>query len=292
MPRIDAAEYPVCWSSQLMNHEGTAFQYFTHRRHSLHVDGEAVVCPTGLGSWLLNAAEHPELQYLRIVRDIMETGTRKEDRTGTGIIGKFGFQTRWNLRDGTFPLLTTKRVFWRGVVEELLWFMRGDTNAARLRSQGVHIWDGNASRSYLDSIGLNDREEDDLGPVYGFQWRHFGARYTSMHDDYTGQGIDQLAHVISTIKSNPTDRRIIMTAWNVSRVFCHSTSLHFFSLAQMCVAACRSHKNGIATLPHVRLQLNPSYLFPTCPLFPGSANFGWTRNDKSFHAACTFLHAP
>jgi hypothetical protein len=275
-----------------MNHEGTAFQYFTHRRHSLHVDGEAVVCPTGLGSWLLNAAEHPELQYLRIVRDIMETGTRKEDRTGTGIIGKFGFQTRWDLRDGTFPLLTTKRVFWRGVVEELLWFMRGDTNAARLRAQGVHIWDGNASRSYLDSIGLNDREEDDLGPVYGFQWRHFGATYTSMHDDYTGQGMDQLAHVISTIKSNPTDRRIIMTAWNVSRVFCHSTSLHFFSLAQMYVAACRSQKNGIAILPHVCLQLNPPYLYPTCPLFPGSANFGWTRNDKSFHAACTFLRAP
>jgi hypothetical protein len=275
-----------------MNHEGTAFQYFTHRRHSLHVDGEAVVCPTGLGSWLLNAAEHPELQYLRIVRDIMETGTRKEDRTGTGIIGKFGFQTRWDLRDGTFPLLTTKRVFWRGVVEELLWFMRGDTNAARLRAQGVHIWDGNASRSYLDSIGLNDREEDDLGPVYGFQWRHFGATYTSMHDDYTGQGMDQLAHVISTIKSNPTDRRIIMTAWNVSRVFCHSISLHFFSLAQMYVAACGSQKNGIATLPHVCFQLNLPYLYPTCPLFPGSANFGWTRNDKSFHAACTFLQAP
>jgi thymidylate synthase len=114
--------------------------------------------------------------------------------------------------------LTTKRVFWRGVVEELLWFMRGDTNASRLRAQGVHIWDGNASRSYLDSIGLNEREEDDLGPVYGFQWRHFGAAYTSMHENYTGQGIDQLAQVISTIKSNPTDRRIIMTAWNVSNI--------------------------------------------------------------------------
>jgi thymidylate synthase len=228
MPRIDTAVFPLCWSSELMQHEGMTYQYISYRHHSLYVDGEAVACPSGLGSWLLSADEHAELQYLRIVRDIMESGVHKADRTGTGIIGKFGYQTRWNLRDGTFPLLTTKRVFWRGVVEELLWFLRGDTNAAHLRAQGVHIWDGNASRSYLDSIGLNDREEDDLGPVYGFQWRHFGAAYSSMHADYTGQGIDQLTQVISTIRSNPTDRRIIMTAWNVSRISC--STLPFSSL--------------------------------------------------------------
>ena len=148
MPRIDTDAYPVCWTSELMRHDGMTFQYISHRRRSLLVDGEPVVCPPGLGSWLSSADEHSEMQYLRIVRDIMETGVHKADRTGTGIIGKFGYQTRWDLRDGTFPLLTTKRVFWRGVVEELRWFMRGDTNAARLREQGVHIWDGNASRSY------------------------------------------------------------------------------------------------------------------------------------------------
>jgi thymidylate synthase len=291
MPHIDAAEYPVCWSSELMHHEGMSFQYLSRRRHSLHVDGEAVVCPTGLGSWLLSAAEHPELQYLRIVRDIMETGTLKEDRTGTGIIGKFGFQTRWNLRDGTFPLLTTKRVFWRGVVEELLWFMRGDTNAARLRAEGVHIWDGNASRSYLDSIGLNDRAEDDLGPVYGFQWRHFGAAYTSMHEDYTGQGIDQLAHVISTIKSNPTDRRIIMTAWNVSRIFSRNTLLLLFSL-RIVLQPADLKKMALPPCHMYVIRSIPSHLvicFRPYVLFPGFANFGWTLNEKSFHAACKFL---
>jgi dihydrofolate reductase/thymidylate synthase len=254
MPHIDTAAYPVYWSSELMHHDGMAFQYISHRRRTLHVEGEPVACPPGLGSWLSSADEHAEMQYLRIVRDIMETGVHKADRTGTGIIGKFGYQTRWDLRDGMFPLLTTKRVFWRGVVEELLWFMRGDTNAARLRAQGVHIWDGNASRSYLDSIGLTQREEDDLGPVYGFQWRHFGATYRSMHDDYAGQGIDQLAQVISTIKSNPTDRRIIMTAWNVSRIASKDLqcpAAHPFS-DELFVTARRSEKNGAAALPHVR----------------------------------------
>lgn len=78
----------------------------------------------------------------------------------------------------------------------------------------MRIWDGNASRAYFDSIGLGHREEGDLGPVYGFQWRHFGAEYVNCHTDYTGQGVDQLAEVIDKIKNNPYDRRIIMTAWN------------------------------------------------------------------------------
>ena len=306
MPRIDTAVFPVCASSELMQHDGLTFQYISHRRHDLHVDGEAVACPPGLGSWLLSADEHAELQYLRIVRDIMDNGVRKADRTGTGIIGKFGYQTRWNLRDGIFPLLTTKRVFWRGVVEELLWFMRGDTNAARLRAQGVHIWDGNASRSYLDSIGLTQREEDDLGPVYGFQWRHFGAAYTTMHDNYSGQGIDQLAQVISTIKSNPTDRRIIMTAWNVSHSAFNASPC--LSLPTLLSAACGSEENGVATLSHVSTSpCFPSDLFcnlkcclQVCllmdtyayfnflyALVTGSANFGLILNGKSFHAACS-----
>jgi dihydrofolate reductase/thymidylate synthase len=85
-----------------------------------------------------------------------------------------------------------------------------------LQEKGIHIWDGNASREYLDGIGLTEREEGDLGPVYGFQWRHFGAKYTDMHADYTGQGFDQLVDVIDKIKNNPDDRRIIMSAWNPS----------------------------------------------------------------------------
>src|SRR5688572_3430005 len=98
------------------------------------------------------------------------------------------------------PLLTTKRVFWRGIVEELLWFIRGSTNANDLTNRGVHIWDANGSREFLDKLGFRDREQGDLGPVYGFQWRHFGAQYKGMNENYKGEGVDQLANVIETIK--------------------------------------------------------------------------------------------
>ncbi|XP_027354787.1 bifunctional dihydrofolate reductase-thymidylate synthase isoform X3 [Abrus precatorius] len=156
---------------------------------------------------------HEEYMYLRLVQDIISEGSTRDDRTGTGTLSKFGCQTRFNLRR-SFPLLTTKKVFWRGVVEELLWFISGSTSAKALQEKGIHIWDGNASREYLDRIGLTEREEGDLGPVYGFQWRHFGAKYVNMHTDYSGQGFDQLLDVINKIKHNPDDRRIILSAWN------------------------------------------------------------------------------
>jgi len=155
-----------------------------------------------------------ELQYLNTIRHILETGARRGDRTGTGTLSVFGTQMRYSLRNGAFPLLTTKKVFYRGIAEELFWFIRGSTSAKELQDKNVRIWDGNSSREYLDSIGLKDREVGDLGPVYGFQWRHFGATYTDMHADYAGQGIDQLAQVIETLKTRPEDRRIIMCSWN------------------------------------------------------------------------------
>ncbi|KAJ4957444.1 hypothetical protein NE237_024555 [Protea cynaroides] len=156
---------------------------------------------------------HQEYLYLRLVQDIISNGNQKDDRTGTGTLSKFGCQMLFNLRK-SFPLLTTKRVFWRGVLEELLWFISGSTNAKVLQEKDIHIWDGNSSRDYLDRIGLGDREVGDLGPIYGFQWRHFGARYTNMHADYTGQGFDQLLDVIYKIKNKPDDRRIVLSAWN------------------------------------------------------------------------------
>lgn len=121
---------------------------------------------------------------------------------------------RFSLRDGTMPLLTTKRVFWKGIVEELLWFLRGCTSSKELAERGVHIWDANGSRAFLESRGLGEREEGDLGPVYGFQWRHFGATYRTMHDSYEGEGIDQLAEVVELLRRDPTSRRILMSAWN------------------------------------------------------------------------------
>jgi len=155
-----------------------------------------------------------ERQYLDLLQQVLSNGTKRDDRTGTGTLSLFGAQMRFSLRDNNFPLLTTKKIFWRGVVEELLWFIRGDTNAKHLSEKGIKIWDGNSTREYLDSKGLSQRQEGDLGPIYGFQWRHFGAKYEDMMMDYNGQGIDQLKQCINTIRTNPNDRRIIMTAWN------------------------------------------------------------------------------
>uniref|UniRef100_A0A182YIR6 Thymidylate synthase n=1 Tax=Anopheles stephensi TaxID=30069 RepID=A0A182YIR6_ANOST len=165
-----------------------------------------------------NQGNVEEQAYLQLIRDIISKGSKRLDRTGVGTLSIFGSQMRFSLRDGVIPLLTTKKVFFRGVAEELLWFIKGSTNAKELQAKGIRIWDGNSTREYLDSCGFTDREEGDLGPVYGFQWRHFGAAYKTCHDDYTGQGIDQLAKVIDTIKNNPYDRRIIMSAWNPSDI--------------------------------------------------------------------------
>lgn len=157
-----------------------------------------------------------EQQYLDLIKRILNTGNVRYDRTGTGTIGLFGQQMRFSLRESILPLLTTKKVYFKGVLEELLFFIKGDTNAKHLQEKNVRIWDGHSTKEYLATRGLSDRDEGDLGPVYGFQWRHWGAQYKTMHDDYTGQGIDQLQKAIDTIKNNPYDRRILVTAFNVS----------------------------------------------------------------------------
>lgn len=139
-------------------------------------------------------------------------------RTGTGTLSEFAPRPlKFSLnKDGKpiLPLLTTKRVFLRAVVAELLWFVEGNTSSIPLNEAGVKIWDGNGSREFLDSVGLSHREVGDLGPVYGFQWRHFGAEYVDAKADYSGKGVDQLADVIHKLRNTPYDRRIIMSAWN------------------------------------------------------------------------------
>lgn len=161
-----------------------------------------------------NTNDHPEYQYLNLVKDVIETGSKKDDRTGIGIMSKFGAMMKFPLKD-TFPLLTTKRVFFRGVAEELLFFIRGDTNTNHLVEKGVKIWEGNTTREFLDSRKLYDKEVGDMGPMYGWQMRHWGADYVNMDTDYTGKGIDQLKECIRLIKDEPTSRRIVMSVWNV-----------------------------------------------------------------------------
>jgi dihydrofolate reductase / thymidylate synthase len=159
---------------------------------------------------------HEEYQYLDLVSQLLESGNDKMDRTGTGTLSNFGNIMRYSLRNHTIPLFTTKTVFWRGVVEELLWFISSSTDAKVLSNKRVKIWDGNGSRETLDKLGFTNREVGDLGPIYGHQWRHYGAEYKDCKTDYSFQGIDQLANVIQTIKTNPNDRRLIVCSWNVT----------------------------------------------------------------------------
>lgn len=170
----------------------------------------------GLSYEILKYVPHnaEERQYLELIDRIMKTGLVKDDRTGVGTISLFGAQMRFSLRDNKLPLLTTKRVFWRGVCEELIWFLRGETNAQLLADKDIHIWDGNGSREFLDSRGLTENKEMDLGPVYGFQWRHFGAEYKGFDANYDGEGVDQIKQIVETLKTNPNDRRLLFTAWN------------------------------------------------------------------------------
>ncbi|MFA5529163.1 MAG: thymidylate synthase [Thiohalomonadaceae bacterium] len=135
--------------------------------------------------------------YLDLMRHVLEHGTRKEDRTGTGTVSVFGHQMRFDLTQG-FPVVTTKKLHLKSIIHELLWFLRGDTNIAYLRENGVTIWD-----EWADENG-------DLGPVYGYQWRSWPTP--------DGRHIDQISQVIEQIRSNPDSRRLMVSAWNVGEV--------------------------------------------------------------------------
>lgn len=136
-------------------------------------------------------------QYLDLMRTIRDTGVRKEDRTGTGTLSIFGHQMRFDLNEG-FPAVTTKKLHFKSIIHELLWFLRGDTNIAYLKQHGVSIWD-----EWADENG-------DLGPVYGSQWRSWGTP--------DGRTIDQISRVVEMIKTKPDSRRLIVSAWNVAEI--------------------------------------------------------------------------
>lgn len=157
--------------------------------------------------------KHEEMQYLDIVRECIEKGTKQADRTGTGTLALAGRSMRFSLESGVLPLLTTKFVPFRVVLEELLFFIRGQTDNSILRAKNIHIWDGNSTKEFFEKNNIK-REENDLGPVYGFQWRHFGAEYKTCKDSYEGLGIDQLKNAIETLKTNPASRRLVVVAWN------------------------------------------------------------------------------
>lgn len=155
-----------------------------------------------------------EEQYLDLLRDIMENGNDMDDRTGVGTRSLFVKTMKFDLRNNSIPLLTTKKVFFRGIVEETLFFLSGSTDVRKLREKGVFYWDANTSREFLDKRGLYHLEEYDMGSTYSFLYRHFGANYEGMNKDYTGKGFDQVQYVIDEIKNNPTSRRIMIDLWD------------------------------------------------------------------------------
>jgi thymidylate synthase len=150
--------------------------------------------------------------YEDLVNLVISKGSLRKDRTGVGTLSVFGVQQHYDISH-SFPLITSKKVYWKGVVEELLWMLNGCTNAEILQSKKVHIWDGNSSREFLDSLGL-DYPTGHLGPVYGHQWRHFNAAYSDAETDYTDCGVDQIKEILNLLRTDPTSRRIILSAWN------------------------------------------------------------------------------
>jgi thymidylate synthase len=148
-----------------------------------------------------------EAGYLSLLSRILDQGEERIGRNGM-TLGMFGERIEFDLSKG-FPLMTTKRVFWRGIVEELLWFLRGSTDVKELADKGVHIWNGNSTREYLDSVGLKDLPDGSIGPGYGFQWRCFGGAYPKLEG-----GVDQIRYIIQELSTNPASRRAVLSAWN------------------------------------------------------------------------------
>ena len=204
--------------------------------------------------------KYGEYQYLNLIKDILENGERRQTRNAQ-TLSDFCRHLKFDLRYG-FPLLTTKKMFLKGIIEELLFFIRGDTNSKILEEKGINIWKGNTSREFLDENGFKDRKEGEMGPMYGSIWRNFNSLssekekndmedskytkfiYKSYNKDYSfyksrevesiGFDIDQLKFVINEIKTNPTSRRILMTTFNPAQVNqgvlwpCHSITIQFY----------------------------------------------------------------
>jgi thymidylate synthase len=162
---------------------------------------------------------HDENQYLNLVKDVLNYGETINSRNGK-VKSIYGSVMHFDLKNNRIPLITTKQLAWKTCLKELLWFINGSTDNKILQDQNVKIWNKNASREFLNSRKLFNYEEQDLGPIYGHQWRHFNATYYNCKTDYTNQGIDQLQYIIDNLKNNENkySRRLIMSAWNPCQI--------------------------------------------------------------------------
>lgn len=178
--------------------------------------------PYYVKSW--NRNFHPEYAYLSLLKKVVKHGNSRQTRNAE-TFSLFGESIEFDLDYG-FPLLTTKKMFFGGIVKELLWFLNGKTNVNELKDNGVHIWDGNTSREFLDGIGLKHYPEGCAGPIYGYQWRNFNAPYDAETMTPKESGYDQLMFCIKELQTNPTSRRMVMSGWNPCQI------------EQMCLPPC------------------------------------------------------
>lgn len=194
-------------SDRLWNqHEKVYYRFITYEKQ--YRDAGLQICyPTEITN------NFTEQQYINICNKILDDGNFKDDRTGTGTLSDFGNKMTLDISDN-IPILTTKRVAWKTCINELLWFLRGSTNVKELQDVGCKIWNGNTTKEFKEKSGLSHLAPEDCGPIYGHQWKHFGAQYKDCYTDYTGQGIDQIQYIIDEINNNPNSRRLVMSGWN------------------------------------------------------------------------------
>ena len=222
------------WLSHYVDYDNLIrFRYITYdyRRVQNDESDEADNADDDVLGYIVNNP-HPEYQYLKLLRRIIRIGDGRQDRTGTGTKALFAQSLRFDIKD-SIPMITTKFISWKTVIEELLWFLRGGTSSKDLESKGVTIWRANSTSDFLKTRDL-PYAEGDIGPMYGWVWRHAGAKYTDHDDDYRGKGRDQLSKVIDLLRTDPYSRRIMMTTYDVTNVDngclepCHGICTQFF----------------------------------------------------------------
>jgi len=201
--KIDKEKYKLSYISKFYSENNIYYRYLEYVNKN----------NSSVEEWV----NKEEQQYLDTLHNIITKGIETEDRTGVGTYSLFGERFIYNLED-TFPALTTKKIYLRGVFEELMLYLSGKTDNAILNEKDIKIWNGNTSREFLDNRGLWHYPEGDMGETYGFNFRHYGGFYETCKQDYKGYGFDQLEYVLYLIKNDPNSRRIIINLWNPATI--------------------------------------------------------------------------
>jgi thymidylate synthase len=235
---------------------------------------------------------HPESQYLDLLRELLEVGEGRDDRTGNGVRSLFGRTMTFDLRS-SLPVLTTKRIFVRGVIEELRWIVSGSSDATELSEKRIRIWEHNTSRAFLDSVGLDALNVGDTGPLYGHTLRHCGAVYRGKDADYAGQGVDQLARVIASLKDDPCGRRHVISLWNPVTIGqsvlppCHGVAVQFF-VSRGTELSCTMYQRSVDAFLGLPFNI-ASYAILTCMV---AKVCGYTAGDLTIDLGDVHVYEP